>query len=123
VEARSSDTASLSDLDTSALGAMPSRGVVALRTALQALLRSGAPDDDVRRAMSLFCAEARRRELPAERVLVLLKEAWRSLPEVRRLRRTQREHALAHLTTLAIRTFYEPSADAPESPADAPAPR
>jgi hypothetical protein len=94
-----------------AFGTMPTRGVLALRTALQAILRSGSPDDDVRRAMELFCAEARRRDLRAERVLVLLKEAWQSLPEVRRLRRGQRERALAHLTTLAIRTFYEPAID------------
>jgi hypothetical protein len=86
---------------------MPTRGVLALRTALQALLRSGAPEESVRRAVSLFCAEARRREMRAERVLVVLKDVWRSLPEVRRLGRAQSELALAHLTTLTIRTFYE----------------
>lgn len=94
---------------------MPSRGVVALRTALQAHLRSGAPDDGGRRAVTLFCGEARRRGLRAEEVLVLLKDVWRSLPEVRRLGRTQREQALARLTTLTIRTFYEREAASPRA--------
>ena len=98
----------------SAPGGMPTRGVVALRTALQAQLRRGlAPDESTRRAVALFCAEAKRRDLRAEQVLVLLKDVWRTLPEVRRLRRTQREPALAQLTTLAIRTFYDPTPSLP----------
>ena len=102
---------------------MPTRGVLALRTALQALLRSGTPDDGVRHAMELFCAEARRRELRAERVLVLLKEVWQTLPEVRRLGRAEREQVLAHITTLAIRTYYEPTARAPDPTDDRAEPR
>jgi len=106
------DTAPLLDLHGSAAGALPTRGVLALRTAIQALMRAGATDDEVRRAMALFCAEARRRGVRAELVLVVLKDVWRTLPEVRRLSRVGREAALARLTTLAIRTFYEPASSA-----------
>ena len=89
---------------------MPPRGILALRSALQALLRSGAPDEAVRRAVALFCAEARRRGLRVEQVIVALKDVLRTLPEIRRLRRAERDPALAHLTTLTIRTYYESEA-------------
>lgn len=119
------ESTTLPELEATASDGMTSRGVLALRTALQAALRAGARDDDgVRRAVALFCGEARRREMRAEQVLVLLKETWRTLPEVRRLGRAQRELTLAHLTTLAIRTFYESDARLGQRPGDdtAPAP-
>ena len=57
----------------------------ALRSWLQAQRRaqtSGADvrSADLRRAMRLVCAEARRREVRIERVIVLLKELWSALP-------------------------------------------
>jgi len=115
------DAAPLFDLHSSAVGDMPSRGVLALRTAIQGVMRNGSPDDDVLRAMRVFCAEARRREVNVERVLVLIKQTWRTLPEVRRLGGARREAALAHLTTLAIRTFYDSAS--PPAPPPAPASR
>ena len=92
--------------------------MVALRTALRELLRTGAPDDGVRRAVALFCSEARRRGLRAEEVLPLLKDVRRTLPEVRRLGRAQREIALGRLTTMTNRTFYEPPVAAPRATLD-----
>ena len=90
---------------------MPPGGVVALRTALQGVLRRGAPDEELRRAVALFCAEARRRGMLAEQVLVTLKEVWSTLPEVRRRGRPQRDRALENLISAAIQTFYEPRPD------------
>ena len=97
----------LPEFDAPAGDAMTPRGILALRTALQATARGDASDGErVSRAVALFCAEAKRREMHVERVLVVVKEVWRTLPEARRLGRAQRELALAHLTSLTIRTFY-----------------
>lgn len=110
------DFSSPADIPSPAAGAMPGKGIVALRTALQALLRRGAPDDAMEGAVALFCAEARRRDIRAERVLVLLKDVWRTLPEARPLARADRERRLARLTSLTIRTYYETSARATDAP-------
>ncbi len=55
-------------------------GFTALRTALQAAARDGAPDRGQRLA-TLICREARRQNLRLAKVLALLGIAWRSLPE------------------------------------------
>ena len=99
---------------------MPAKGRIALRTALQAVVRLGASDADLRRAVALFAAEARRRGLLAEQVLVLLKGEWGSLPEVRALRRSHRDPRLDRLISETIRAYYvTPAAAAPTAPADA----
>lgn len=82
-------------------------GVVALRSALQSALRHGAPDGELRRAIAIVGAEARRRGLYAEQVVITLKEAWYSLPEVReRARATGRDLLLERLVAEAIDAFY-----------------
>jgi len=104
---------------------MPAHGVAALRAALQASVQRGdAGEDELRRALALFATEARRRELRPEQLLVLLKEAWRSLPEIRVLRPVVRDPRLEWLVSEAIRTYYavarrspavSPEADRPEA--------
>lgn len=66
------------------------RAFVALRSALQAEVcahttRLPSNEARLRRALRLMCDDARRRGVRAEQMIVVLKEAWRSLPEVQRL--------------------------------------
>ena len=82
-------------------------GVTALRSALQSALRHGAPDGELRRAITIVGAEARRRGLFAEQVVITLKEAWYSLPEIReRSRPAARDALLERLVAQAIDAFY-----------------
>ena len=80
--------------------------VAALRCGLQAQL-GPSPNGELRRAMRLLCDDARRRGLRAEQVIVLVKEAWASLPEVHALPRgQQRSEALSRIVSLCIDEFY-----------------
>ncbi len=79
--------------------------VAALRCGLQAQL-GPLPNGELRHTMRLLCDEARRRGLRAEQVIVLLKEAWASLPEVQALSHNQRSEALSPIVTLCINEFY-----------------
>jgi len=83
-------------------------GVVALRCALQAQLRGEWPDGALRRALRLMCDEAHRSGLRAEQLIVIVKDAWRSLPEVSRLPAGgTRERLLSRVVTMCIEEFYE----------------
>ena len=92
---------------------MPVHGTAALRSALQAVVRLGAHDEEVRRALVLFSAEGRRRGLLPEQVLVLLKEAWGSLPEIRAERPALRDPRLEWLTSETIRAYYAAARPSP----------
>lgn len=82
-------------------------GVVALRCALQAQLRGEWPDGALRRALRLMCDEAHRNGLRAEQLLVVVKDAWRSLPEVSQLPTGgTRERLLSRVVTMCIEEFY-----------------
>ena len=88
-------------------------GVVALRSALQAQLRGEWPDGALRRAIRVMCDEAHRNGLRAEQLLVILKDAWSSLPEVTRLPTGgTRERLLGRIVTMCVEEFYGPQ-DAP----------
>jgi hypothetical protein len=82
-------------------------GVVALRSALQAQLRGEWPDGALRRAIRVMCDEAHRNGLRAEQLLVILKDAWSSLPEVARLPTGgTRERLLDRIVTMCVEEFY-----------------
>ena len=58
----------------------------ALRAALGEQLRRSSPDEPVsqlrlRRALRLLCDDARARGVRAEQLVIMIKQAWRSLPE------------------------------------------
>src|SRR6476620_47833 len=57
--------------------------VAAVRDALRLYLTDSANPTSLRRALVRMSAEARDKDVHAEQLLVLLKEAWHSLPEVR----------------------------------------
>jgi hypothetical protein len=67
---------------------LPVAAHAALRCALGEQLRRSVYDEPVstprmRRALRLLCEDARRRGVRAEQLVVMIKQAWASLPETR----------------------------------------
>jgi hypothetical protein len=84
------------------------RAFVALRSALQARMATPLRDDaGFRRALRLMSEDAHRRGVRAEQMIVALKEAWRSLPEVQALPGgAPRDAVLSGVITMFIEEFY-----------------
>lgn len=57
-------------------------------------------------AMRAVCQNARLCGLRAEQLVVVLKESWRKLPEVRRLDRYESEEVLARIIHDCIEAYY-----------------
>ena len=86
---------------------MAEPAVVALRSVLQAQLRGRLTDDQLRYAMRVLADEARRRDVRAEQLLVVVKNAWASLPEVHKLPAgEQRSAVLGRIVTMSINEYY-----------------
>ena len=87
----------------------------ALKHALQAELRPGAhvgaAESAIRDALRLLCTEAHRQTVRAEQLLVSLKQAWVTLPEVQELAPDTRRQLLDRLITLAIQAYYATPAE------------
>jgi hypothetical protein len=83
---------------------------VALRDAFQRHLsdRSGTADSQISEALGRICKEARRDQIPPERLLVAFKGIWGSLPEVRRLPLDEATDEVRRLVTLCIERYYAP---------------
>lgn len=77
----------------------------ALRRSLPASQLSRARDEEVRRILRQLCVRARDANLHAEDVVILLKIAWRELPETRHAVH-DREGILARAVTLCIEEYY-----------------
>ena len=80
-----------------------------LRRALSGLLGQrwpNEPDGDLRLALRDACDRARNDGLRAEELLLVLKDAWRELPERRGLPRVDPDEALARVVTACIDEFY-----------------
>ena len=84
------------------------RAFVALRSALQSRIATHPRDDaGFRRALRLMSEDAHRRGVRAEQVIVALKEAWRSLPEVQTLPAGgPRDTVLEGVITMLIEEYY-----------------
>ena len=84
------------------------RARVALRSALQSRIAAPSRDDAAfRRALRLMSEDAHRRGVRAEQVIVALKEAWRSLPEVQTLPADgPRDAVLSGVITMLIEEYY-----------------
>ena len=79
-----------------------------VRCALREAKNVKSHDHEVRAALRPLCDAARSRGLYAERLIVLLKEAWRELPEARRSTREHDLGALERVVTLCIDEYYAP---------------
>lgn len=80
----------------------------ALRAALQAQLRSRRTVDDpeLRRLACLVAAEARRRSLRAEQVVVQLKQTWLTLHESADPPRRGQAALIERLISLCVEEYY-----------------
>jgi predicted NACHT family NTPase len=81
--------------------------VNALRLALRANGNDAEHASALQGALLLVATEARARDILPEQLLVRLKEAWSSLPEVRAMRDAQQQaRLLERVVTMCIREYY-----------------
>ena len=90
--------------------ALDAETVTAVRAALARYAREGNHTDELRDLLMRVAAEARAKHIMAERLLVVLKEIWGSLPEVRqqsdRGRIGDQNALLQQLVTRCIQQYY-----------------
>jgi hypothetical protein len=82
-----------------------------LLNALRIALRRNGNDADhaseLQASLLVVATEARARDILPEQLLVRLKDAWSSLPEVREMRDAQQQaRLLEHVVTVCIREYY-----------------
>ena len=83
--------------------------IAAVRTALTGCIGEGSPTPELRSLLIRVSTEARSKGIMAERLLVVLKDIWGSLPEVRRAERgTIKAHdtLLQQVITRCIQQYY-----------------
>ena len=81
--------------------------VAAVRDALRDYLASDADPAALREALRGMSAEARQKGVRAEQLLVLLKEAWNTIPEVRAMTDARAQsHQLQRVVTMCIKEYY-----------------
>ncbi len=83
--------------------------VAAVRASLARYVREGNHTDELHDLLMRVAAEARGKGMMAERLLVVLKDIWGSLPEVRhadRARLTGQNVLLQRLITRCIEQYY-----------------
>ena len=81
--------------------------LAAVRGALGRSLEGGEAADELRLALRAMAREARDQGLRAEQILVVLKELWGTVPQVRRASgREQQTALLQRAVTLCINEYY-----------------
>jgi hypothetical protein len=109
ISVRANDYSHVTELGPTPLIRVSSEAaVMAVRSALQAQLRTGGPNGELRRAIRHMCDEARRNDLRAEQLLVVFKRAWESLPELGELPAgPDRSEFLSRVVSMCIEEFYD----------------
>ena len=81
--------------------------VDAVRDALRDYLADGSDASALRQALLHMSMEARAKGMQAEHLLVLLKDTWSALPDVRAMTDTaQQVRLLQRVVTMCIREYY-----------------
>jgi hypothetical protein len=81
--------------------------VEALRAALAQSINRGSHSDDLRDLLCTAADEARTKGIPAERLLVMLKDIWHSLPDVLSATSSDIQHGLLQqLISRCIEEYY-----------------
>ena len=81
--------------------------VTAVRDALRDYLVDDSHPHALRGALQRMSAEARQKGVRAEQLLVLLKDAWSTIPEVRAMTDARAQsHRLQHVVTMCIKEYY-----------------
>ena len=79
----------------------------ALRLAMRGYLRDAEDPSALQQSLVLVASEARARDILPEQLLVTLKEAWSSLPEVRAMHDSgQQVRLLQRVVTMCIKEYY-----------------
>lgn len=81
--------------------------IAALRLTLQKSADRGSHDEDLHNVLCRAADEARRKGILAERLLVVLKDIWYSLPPIAGASSADRSHALLQeLVSRCIHEYY-----------------
>lgn len=81
--------------------------IAALRVALRQYLRDSSPSGALQQALLSLATEAREKELRAEHVLIVLKDVWYTLPEVRAMADSAEQvRLLQRVVTMCIKEYY-----------------
>ncbi|MEO6528489.1 MAG: hypothetical protein ABIP93_17865 [Gemmatimonadaceae bacterium] len=79
----------------------------AVRLALQAYLHDATEPTSVQSALHMLAAEARTRSVLPEQLLVVLKDVWNALPDVRSMTDSQKQvRLLERVVTMCIKEYY-----------------
>lgn len=80
--------------------------IVALRASLREYVADGSASS-LSQSLLHLAGEARERHVPPEQVLVVLKDVWHSMPEVRAMTDVrQQARLLERLVTMCIKEYY-----------------
>ena len=86
---------------------LESETVEALRAVMDRAVRRGNHTDELHDILCRVAAEAREKRIQAEQLLVIMKELWYSLPELRRVADNDRQVALLQeLISRCIDRYY-----------------
>jgi hypothetical protein len=81
--------------------------VAAVRDALRVYLSRSPDAEGLRRALTRMSTQARERSILPEHVLVVLKDVWNQLPEVRTMPETGEQiRMLQRVVTMCIKEYY-----------------
>ena len=78
-----------------------------LRAALRDYLQDSKDPNKLQPSLLHIASEARARALPPEQLLVVLKEVWNGMPEVRAMTNTREQiNLLQRVVTMCIKEYY-----------------
>jgi hypothetical protein len=81
--------------------------VDALRTVMQRAVRRGDHGQELHAVLSRAATEAREKNIQAEQLLVIMKDLWYSLPDLRTIQDTDRQtELLQELISRCITQYY-----------------
>jgi hypothetical protein len=79
-----------------------------LRVVMDRALRRGNHDSELHQVLTRAAAEAREKAIPPEQLLIIMKDVWHSLPELRRAPDTERQtELLQELISRCIERYYD----------------
>ncbi len=82
--------------------------VSALREALASYLLAPDAENELRPALRRLAQEAREKSIAAEQLLILLKQLWYALPQLRQvLSPDRRVQLLQRVVSISIREYYD----------------
>jgi len=81
----------------------------ALRSVMQRAMRNGGHEQELQSVLARAATEARDKDIHAEQLLVIMKELWFSLPDLRSADDSERQtKLLQELITRCITQYYAP---------------